>query len=109
SLGVGDASETFEESLAGIDGDQVQPQLLAHRLLDSFVLVLAQHAIVDEDARQAMAQRPISQHGRYRGIDTSTERADRMSVRGHFRLNPLYRFFGETPRCPVALQRGDIE
>ena len=54
-LGVGHAGEFGEEALAGVNGDNVQPELLTHGLLDLGELAFAQDAVVDEDAGEPVA------------------------------------------------------
>ncbi len=65
-LGVGDAGELGEEALAGVDGDDVEAELLAHGLLDFGELVFAQDAVVDEDAGEAVADGAVRRARRRR-------------------------------------------
>ena len=75
-LGIGDARQLAEEALAGIDGVDVEAELVAQVLLHVDELVLAQHAVVDEDAGQLIADGAMHQHGRDRRIHAARERAD---------------------------------
>ncbi len=63
-LRIGYARQLIEKARRSVDRQDVQPQLLAHGLLDFRKLVLAQHAIVHEDARQPVADSPRHQHRR---------------------------------------------
>ena len=57
SSGLGDAVEAGEEALGGVDVDERHVEMLAERLHDLCRLVLAQEAVVDEDAGQLVADR----------------------------------------------------
>ena len=66
----------LHESFRRIDCNQTQSKIVAQVLLYFFELVLAQHAVVDENASQPrfpvrIAQRPIHQHRRDRGIHSA--------------------------------------
>ena len=74
-FGFGNACEVGKELLAGIDANDVQAQhlVVVHDLLE---LVLAQHAVVDEDTRQAIADGLVQQHGGNGAVDTARESED---------------------------------
>ena len=72
---VGDAGEIGEELGTGIDTHDIETKALivVHHLTE---LILAQHAVVDKDTRQAGADGTMEQHGGNGGIDTSREAED---------------------------------
>src|SRR3984957_10071458 len=78
---IADAFELTKNPRGAIDGIEMQSELVAERLLSFFKFVLAQHAVVDEDAGQArlafgVAHCAIDQDCSDRGIHTAGERAD---------------------------------
>ena len=75
-LGVGDAGEAGEEAFAGVDHDQVHPEVALKRHTQQLGLALAQQAVVDEDAGQLVADRAVDQRGRHRRVDAAGEGAD---------------------------------
>ncbi len=79
-FGIGDAGEFAEESAAGVDGDEVEAELGAQVFLHLEELVLAQDAVVDEDAGEAVADGAMDEHGGDGGIDSAGERADGVAV-----------------------------
>src|SRR5690606_3463046 len=58
-LGVLDTGESVEELLACIDHDQMRTEVTAERALDALALALTQQTVVDEDARELIADRTI--------------------------------------------------
>ena len=66
---------------AGVDGDDVEAELVAQVLLHVLELVFAQHAVVDEDAGELGADGLVHQHGGDRGIDAAGEPADDVAAR----------------------------
>ena len=69
-LRFGNACKVGEELLAGVDANHIQTQttVVVHDLLE---LVLAQHAVVDKDTRQTVADGPVEQYGSNTGVDTT--------------------------------------
>ena len=55
ALRVGDAGELLEEALLGLDVHEVDLERVAERVDDLLGLVEAQHAVVDEDAGELVA------------------------------------------------------
>ena len=80
--GIGDAAQRREEPLARVDRDEVQVEALAERRDDLLGLALAQQAVVDEDAREPVAERLVAEHGRDRRVDPAREAADDVVVGG---------------------------
>ena len=77
-------------------------EVARHRLR----LVLPQQAVVDEDARQLRADRPVQQGGHDRGIDAAREPADHPAVADPLggSSRPLARR-NRPPTCPAAADR----
>ena len=86
-LGIGDAAQRREEPLARVDGDEVQVEVLAERRDDLLGLAQAQQAVVDEDARQPVAERLVAEDGRDRRVDAAREAADDVVVARHLRAD----------------------
>ena len=74
-LRVSDAFEVLEELLAGIHADDVQSQTVVgfHDLLE---LILAQHAVVDEDTREVLADGTVEQGSADAGVHTAGKTED---------------------------------
>ena len=78
--GIGDAGEPIEKQLRRVDEHQRQLQPL-EALADLRRLVEPQHAVVDEDARQLVADRAVDDERRDRRIDAAAQRADDAAAR----------------------------
>ena len=74
-LRIGDSGQIGEELLAGIDTNDIQTQtaVVVHHLGE---LVLTQHAMIDEDTGEAVANGAVQQYGSDRAVDTSGEAQD---------------------------------
>ena len=83
-FGIGDSGEAGKKAVAGVDGDEVQAELFAQVLLDFEELVLAQHAVVDEDAGEAIADGAMHEDGGDGGIDSAGKRADGVALADFF-------------------------
>ena len=100
------AGQTSEEQGRRIDADHLQAEsaIVAHDIAE---FVLAQHAVIDEDARQAVADGAVQQHGCHRRIDTARKTEDdavvaqRLAQFGHGR-------FDETGRAPQSAAAADV-
>ena len=84
-----------------IDEVERQSHLLREALDDLVRLVVPQQAVVDEDARQAIADRAVNEHRGDSGIDAARETADDLAD-ADLRPDPLGRFFDERRDRPVA-------
>ena len=62
-LGVADPGEFFEELPGGVGVDERHPEVAPEDLLHRLRLALAQEAVVDEDRREAVADRAVDQGG----------------------------------------------
>ena len=88
-LGIGDAFEFAKKAVGGVDGVEVQAELVAQGLLYFLEFVFAQHAVVDENAGQArlavaVAHCAIDEGGCDRGVYAAGERADGASGSNFF-------------------------
>ena len=107
-LRVGHARQPSQKSLARIDRDHAQAKPLAHVLLHLGKLILAQHAVVDEDAGQPVADGARHQHRGHAGIDTAAQSADRMTV-AYLRPHALHCRLDKVLRRPIRLRAADVE
>ena len=80
-LGIGDAGEPLEEQLGRVDEVERQLQLLGEALADLVGLVVAQQAVVDEDARQPVADGAVDEHRGDRRVDAAGQRRTRPARR----------------------------
>ena len=106
-LRIGDAGQPIEKQLRGVGEHERQLQPLEPRL-DLRRFVLAHHAVVDEDARQAIADRAVNDHRRDRGIDAAAQSADHPAV-ADLCPNPRRRLLHERRHRPVARAAADVE
>ncbi len=79
-LGVGDALEIAEELRAGVDDRQVDVEVIAEGRLDEVALALAQEAVVNEHARQLIADGFVNERGADGGINAPRQAADDATV-----------------------------
>ncbi len=68
-LGVGDPGELAEEALLRVDVDERHVKVVAERLDDLRRLVFAEQTVVDEDARELIADRLVDEQRRDRRVD----------------------------------------
>ena len=79
-LGVGDALQPGQEAVLGVDGDQRDVEVVAEGGDHLRALVLAHQAVVDEHARQPVADRAVHEQRRDARVDPAREPADRAPV-----------------------------
>ncbi len=77
-LGLGDPRQAREEADAGVDVDERHVEVRPERLDDLLGLVLAQQAVVDEHARELVADRLVDEERRDRRVDAAREPADHL-------------------------------
>ena len=75
-LGIGDAGEARQESVAGVYVDQRDVVMLAEQADDLFGFALPQQAVIDEDAGQLVADRLVDEQRRDRRIDSARQAAE---------------------------------
>src|SRR5688572_25491627 len=75
-LGVADACERGEKSIAGVDGDQIDAEVRAKRSLDLIALVETKQSSIDEDAGELIADRAMHEGGSDRRVHTARESTD---------------------------------
>ena len=79
-LGLAQPDEPREEAVLGVDGDERDLEVVAERGDDLLALVLAHQAVVDEHARQLVADRAVDEQRRDRRVDPAGEPADDAAV-----------------------------
>ena len=84
-LGVHDAGQPVEEPLPGIDHDQAHPEVLLEGRPEQLRLLLAHEPVVDVDAGQPVADRPMDEGGRDGRVDAAGQGADDLAVRADLR------------------------
>ena len=113
-LRVGDAGEPREEALLGVDRDQRHLEGVAEGGDHLLALVLAHQAVVDEHARQPVADRAVHEQRRDAGVDAAGQPADRPPV-ADLRADPLDLLVdhrgrrsscGRSRRCPRGSSSG---
>lgn len=104
---VADAFELTDETIGGIDVQQVQIVVLAEHGDDAGRLVLAHQAVVDEDAGQLVADGLVDQQGCDGAVDAARKRADDTLV-AHLRADLLDRLLPVGRHRPVALDAGNV-
>ncbi len=77
---IGDARERGQELLSRVDVHQVQVEVVAEHADDFLGLVLSEHAVVDEDAGELVADGFRDQHRRDRRVDPAREAANDLGV-----------------------------
>ena len=78
--GSRDAGELGEEAVLGVDGDERHLEVVAEGLDDLLALVLAHQAVVDEHARQLVADARCTSSAATRRVDAAGEAADDLAV-----------------------------
>ena len=94
-------------SCDGVDEDERQLQAL-EAPLDLVRFVEPHDAVVDEDARQPVADRSVNQHRRDRRIDAAAEAADDAAA-PDLLADARCRLFDERGHRPVAAAAADVE
>ena len=79
-LRVGDAGELGQEAILGVDGDERDLEVVAERGDDLLALVLAHEAVVDEDARELVADRAVDEQRGDARVHAAGEPADHAPV-----------------------------
>ena len=80
-LGVLDAGQPGEEALARIDHDQLHPEVALEGDPEQLRLLLAHQPVVDVDAGQPVADRPMDERRRDRRVHAARQGADDQPVR----------------------------
>ena len=83
-----DAGEQRQVAFFGLHVDQVDVELVAEDVHDLLGLVEPQHAVVDEDAGQLIADRAVQQRGHDAGVDAAGQPADH-AIGAHQLANAL--------------------
>ena len=107
-LRIGDAGEPRQEARRRVDDDQRQLHPVAEPVLDLGRLLLAQQAVVDEDAGQPVADRLVHQQRRDRRVDAAGQAADDAAV-ADLGLDAGHGFVDERRHRPVAAAAADVD
>src|SRR5439155_17750472 len=75
-LGIDDPRETAEESLSGVDIDEVDTESVGEVVPDLVGLTLTEQAVVHEDAGELIADRSMDKRSDRAGIDSAGHAAD---------------------------------
>jgi hypothetical protein len=75
-LGLRDPAQLVEEAVLGVHRDERDLEVVAERAHDLLALVLAHHPVVDEDARELVADRAVDEQRRHGGVHAAREAAD---------------------------------
>ena len=102
-----DPGEPGEESLAGVDVDQLDAEALTEGVDDLLGLALAQQAVVDEDAGELLADRPVHERGGGGRVDPAGEPADHAAV-ADLGADPLDLLVDHRGRRPLLLAARDL-
>ena len=102
-----DAGEQLEEAVLRLHVDERDVEVLAERLDDLLRLVLAQQSVVDEDARELVADRLVHEQRRDRGVDAAGERAEH-ALRADLRADALDLLLDHRRRRPRGRRLGDL-
>ena len=105
-LRIGDAGEPREEALLRLDVDERHVEAVAERLDDLRGLVLAQQAVVDEDARELVADRLVHEQRRDGAVDAAGERAEH-ALAPDLRADPLDLLLDHRRRRPRGRRAGE--
>ncbi len=106
-LRLGGAREAVEEALLGVDRDQRHVERVAEGRHHLVTLVLAHQPVVDEDARELVADGLVHEQRGDRRVDAARESADDAPV-AHLRANPLDLLLDHGRRGPGALAAADV-
>ena len=106
-LRLGHAREPREEPLARVDVDERDVEVVAERLDHLLGLVLAQEAVVDEHARELVADRLVHEERRDRGVDASGQPADD-PLGADLGADPLDLLLDHSRRRPCRGRAGDV-
>ena len=107
SSGIGDAGEAREEALLRLHVDERDVEVAGERLDDLLGLVLAQEAVVDEDARELVADRLVHEERSDRGVDAARERAEH-ALRADRRADPRDLLLDDRGGRPRRRRAGDL-
>ena len=102
-----DAVELVEEALLGVDRHERHLERVAERAHHLLALVLAHQPVVDEHARELLADRAVHEQRGDRGVDAAGEPADDRAV-ADLRADAADLFLDDRGRRPGALAAADL-
>ena len=106
SSGSVDALEPREKPLLGVDVDEGHVEVPAERLHHLRSLVLAQEAVVDEDARELVPDRLVHEQRGHGRVDAARQRAED-ALAADLGANPLHLLLDNRGRRPGRRCVGD--
>ena len=106
-LRVAQAGEPREEAVLGVDGDQRHLEVVAEGGDHLLALVLAHQPVVDEHARQLVADRAVHEQRGDGGVDAAGEAADHAPV-ADLRADRGDLLLDDRSGAPVALAAADV-
>lgn len=80
ALGIEDTFHALDEAVGRIDRDEANLERAGKHLANHLGFVFSHKPVIDENARQLVADGFVNQHGDDRGIDTAGETADNVAV-----------------------------
>ena len=107
-LGVGDPDERVEELLLRVDDLQVDAGGGHEVALDLLGLALAHQPVVDVDAGEPVADRPLHQRRGDRGVDAAGQAADRLPAVADLVADRLDLLLDDVDHRPGRAAAGDL-
>ncbi len=107
-LRLGHSLELFIETRLGVDADKVQVvrAFRAEHGLDLVALILSEETVINEDARQLLADRLREQDRRHGGVDAARKRTERLA-RADLLAQGFDRRLDKGRHLPIALAQRD--
>ena len=99
--------QLLQEARLGVDRHQRHLEGVAEGLDDLLALVLAHQPVIDEHARQLIADRAVHEQRGDRGVDAAGEPADHLAA-AHLLADPPHLFLDDRGRRPVRLAAADL-
>ena len=108
-LGVGQALELREHRRGVVDERHGQVQVVGERLHHALGLLVAQQAVVDEHAVEALAEDLVHERRGDRRVDAARQRADRVVLGADLLGDQPQLRLEHLGHRPVRLEAGDVE
>src|SRR5690242_20921451 len=108
-LGIFYALEGREEALPRVHHLEVHAEVRAERPLDLLPLVQPQQPMIDENAGEPVADRPLNEAGGYGGVNAPRQAADRALLGAHGARNALHFLLDEVTGRPVRRAATHVE
>src|SRR5690606_33571064 len=105
---VGHAGQLAEKLFRGVDVDDLDAEVTGKGVHDLLGLIEAQQAVIDEDARELVADGFMDQGGRHRGVHAARQ-AQNDLVAADLLANALYGFLHVVRYVPVERAAADFD